>query len=266
MKLAFMSFSCPQLTLDEMLELAVELGYDGIEPRLDAGHAHGVETDAGADERREIRRKAESAGISLCCLATSLRYANPETAPAAIEESFSRIDLAADVGTPRLRIFGGSIPKHISRKQAIGNVAAAMAESASYAEEKGVTLCFETHDDWCEPEHVVAVLERVNSPALMANWDIMHPVRKAGRTIDESFDILRPWIRHLHVHDGIDSEGELMLLPIGEGMIDHATALARLSEDGYEGFISGEWINWEPYEEHLPRELATLKELLNPGL
>ena len=28
----------------------------------------------------------------------------------------------------------------------------------------------------------------------------------------------------------------------------------------YDGYISGEWINWEdPYEVHLPRELATLK-------
>jgi hypothetical protein len=29
----------------------------------------------------------------------------------------------------------------------------------------------------------------------------------------------------------------------------------------YEGYISGEWIGWsDPYEVHLPRELATLKQ------
>jgi len=28
----------------------------------------------------------------------------------------------------------------------------------------------------------------------------------------------------------------------------------------YEGYLSGEWINWsDPYEAHLPRELATMK-------
>ena len=32
-----------------------------------------------------------------------------------------------------------------------------------------------------------------------------------------------------------------------------------MMEIDYPGFISGEWINWEPYEQHLPRELATLK-------
>jgi hypothetical protein len=25
--------------------------------------------------------------------------------------------------------------------------------------------------------------------------------------------------------------------------------------------LSGEWINWEPYEVHLPRELAAMHEL-----
>ena len=43
MRYSFMSFSTPQLKLKEMLALANKLGYDGIEPRLDANHAHGNE-------------------------------------------------------------------------------------------------------------------------------------------------------------------------------------------------------------------------------
>ncbi len=262
MNFAFMSFSCPRLDFDEMLELAGKLGYDGVEPRLDAGHSHGVEVAAGAQERGDIRQKAEASGISICALATSLRYANPETATEVIEQSFPRIDLAADIGVQRLRIFGGAIPKGITRDKAVANVADAMGESADYAGKKGITLCFETHDDWCDPEDVAAVLKRVDSPALMVNWDIMHPVRVANRTIDESFDILMPWIQHLHVHDGIQTGGQLSLVPIGEGMVDHKRALERLQEIDYKGFISGEWIDWEPYEKHLPRELATLKSYL----
>ena len=49
------------------------------------------------------------------------------------------------------------------------------------------------------------------------------------------------------------------MLPIGEGAIDHRRALELLTEFGYQGYISGEWIRWEPWEVHLPRELATLK-------
>jgi hypothetical protein len=28
---------------------------------------------------------------------------------------------------------------------------------------------------------------------------------------------------------------------------------------GYDGYLSGEWIDWEPCEVHLPRELATMR-------
>jgi len=34
-----MSFSCPELTLDEMMTVAARFGYDGVELRLDAGVA-----------------------------------------------------------------------------------------------------------------------------------------------------------------------------------------------------------------------------------
>ena len=51
MKYAFMTFSCPELDLDGVLDLAGRMGYDGIEPRLDSKHAHGVEV---APERNLI--------------------------------------------------------------------------------------------------------------------------------------------------------------------------------------------------------------------
>jgi sugar phosphate isomerase/epimerase len=46
---------------------------------------------------------------------------------------------------------------------------------------------------------------------------------------------------------------------IGDGDIDHLELLALLMAGGYSGALGGEWINWEPAEVHLPRELATLQ-------
>ena len=40
-----MTFSCPELTLDQVLSMAKEFGYDGVEPRIRANHQHGVEFD-----------------------------------------------------------------------------------------------------------------------------------------------------------------------------------------------------------------------------
>jgi hypothetical protein len=30
---------------------------------------------------------------------------------------------------------------------------------------------------------------------------------------------------------------------------------------GYDGYLSGEWINWDPWQVHLPRELRALKQI-----
>lgn len=258
MKYAFMSFSTPKLTFDEILAAARRFGYDGIEPRLDAKHEHGVEVAATPAQRATFRRKSGEAGVSIACLATSITYADPSKTDEMRRQTIERIDLAADLGAPVIRVFGGKIPDGIAREKAVDLLAASLTSIAPHAAARGVCVCMETHDDWCDPRHVAEVLRRVNSPAVAANWDIMHPVRTGFATIDQSFDILKPWIRHLHVHDG-SAGPELKLVPIGTGIIDHRRAIALLRTIGYTGAISGEWIGWEPWETHLPRELATLR-------
>ena len=260
MNYSFMSFSCPDLTLDEMLAVAKELGYDAIEPRGVSNHAHGVEPDTDAEQRAAIKEKVEASGIALCCLATSCRYADPATVGMNIIDTHRFIDLAADVGAPRLRVFGGKMGEGLSREAAIDEVSRALLTVVGHADERNVTLCMETHDDWCDPAHVAAVMRQVDHPSIAVNWDILHPVRAAGYTMDQAFEILQPWIDHVHFHDSRDEDGKFELTPIGEGICDHKRALELLKSDIYDGYLSGEWINWEPHETHLPRELATMKK------
>jgi sugar phosphate isomerase/epimerase len=258
-KYSFMTFSTPELDWDEVLDLAARLGYDGVEPRIVAKHRHGIETDLDAAGRAEAKRKAAERGVAIACVATSCRFADPETTGANVADALEAIDLAADLGCPRIRVFGGQLGKGIERAEAIRVVSDALESVASRAAERGVDVCMETHDDWCDPKHVAAVMERVGHPNITVNWDILHPVRNDLATVDESFDLLRPWIRHVHVHD-YDVKPMGNLVPIGTGYVDHCRAVALLEKIGYDGFLSGEWINWaDPYETHLPRELATLR-------
>ncbi|MEM7126914.1 MAG: sugar phosphate isomerase/epimerase family protein [Chloroflexota bacterium] len=263
MKFAFMSFSTPELTLDETLSLASELGYDGIEPRAGSGHAHGIELSAPDRDRKTIKQKAADAGVALCCLAVSCRYADPTTVADQVEETHQYIDLAADLGIPALRVFGGQIPEGIERDTAIENVANALGSVASHAEDRNVAVCMETHDDWCDPNHVAAIMAAVDASAIAVNWDIWHPLRRGNSTMDAAFETLRPWIRHAHIHDGSTNPNALELKPIGQGEVDHQRAMELLHADQYSGYLSGEWIKWEPHQTHLPREISTLKRLLN---
>jgi sugar phosphate isomerase/epimerase len=257
MKYAFMTFSTPALGLPETLEIAGYYGYDGIEPRLDAQHAHGVEVNTTAAERNTIRHLVDGSDVALACLATSVTYANPDTTAEMIRQTHERIDLAGDLAVPALRVFGGTIPEGVSREQAIDLLVSSLGTVADHAGERAVTLCVETHDDWCDPAHLATVLRRVKHPAIAANWDIMHPVRTGSATMDAAFHALEPWIRHLHIHDG--GGDNVSFAPIGSGDIDHRRALELLAGASYDGYLSGEWINWEPHDVHLPRELAAMQ-------
>ncbi|MFH1613548.1 MAG: sugar phosphate isomerase/epimerase family protein [Planctomycetota bacterium] len=259
MKYSFMTFSCPSLSLDEVLSVAREYGYDGIEPRIEAGHKHGVELTADGKQRKEIRKKAVRSGIEICCVATSCRYADPAKAEESVEIALKSIDLAANIGCSRIRVFGGGIPSGLSRAKATEQVRESLLHLGDHAAERKVTVCVETHDDWCRPEDLAEVLHQVDHPAIAVNWDIMHPIMIGGATMDEAFEVLKSWIRHVHFHDGIKTAASMELSPVGEGIIDHKKAVRLLGGIGYQGFLSGEWINWRPYEDYLAAELATMK-------
>ena len=260
MKYSFMSFSCPEATLPELLAIAERFGYDGVEPRAAVKNAHGIELTADAGQRRAARRHAEKSPVRLCCLATSLKYADPASVTAMVAETGRYLELAADVGIPALRVFGGLLPEGMGRDRAVEQVAAALGSLAARASSLGVALCLETHDDWCDPADVVRVMDIVNSPAVMVNWDIMHPVRRAQKTIDEAWEQLGDRVGHVHFHDGVTRDGRVELCPVGRGEVDHRRAVELLQQAGYQGYLSGEWIAWsEPWETYLPRELGTMR-------
>jgi sugar phosphate isomerase/epimerase len=259
MKYSFMSFSCPELDMNQILRTLKLYGYEGFEPRIGAGHRHGIEIDAAKPFLREISLKARENRIIICCIATSCKFSNPTDAKDNIEYAKYSIELAAEVGSPLIRVFGGNIPEGVGREKSFESIVEALKELSEFAQQRNITVCIETHDSWSDPEAIVNVIRSVNHPAIAVNWDIMHPVLSEGFTVEKAFELLKPWIRHVHVHDGVKTENNLVFKPVGEGRIDHKSAIRLLKDSGYSGFISGEWIGWEPYYVHLPRELEAMK-------
>jgi len=256
-----MSFSCPDASLGEMLSLAQEFGYDGVEPRTGRIHAHGIELDTGTDDRKRILDSARAHGVTFSCLAIGSRFANPAVAETGLAEAQAGIRLARDLESGFVRVFGGQMAVGDKREDAIRRIARSLQTLAPLARDCGVTVCFETHDDWCDPAHVAAVMEEVDDPAIGVNWDVMHPVRTRLTTMEESYRILRPWIRHVHIHDGTCNLDALEFKAFGEGEYDLDTVFRALLKDRYDGTLSGEWINWEPARDHLPREIERMRAL-----
>jgi sugar phosphate isomerase/epimerase len=254
-----MSFSLPDANLEQLLSAAREYGYDGIELRINAKHGHGVEPENSEAARAAVRKAFSDSGVAPACIATSCRFADPATVDSECASARAAIELAADLGSHRLRVFGGALPDGVERDAATRGVATALASIADFAGKHDVRVCLETHDAWTSPTDVADVMRAVDHPAIGVTWDVWHPARINGLTLDEAYNVLAPWIGHVHIHDGMLRPDMLDHRAMGTGQLDHRRVLQLLSGGGYDGFLSGEWIGWEPGEVHLPREIAAMR-------
>ncbi len=259
MKFSFMTFSCPELSVREVVMTARRYGYDGVELRVEAKHAHGVELSADQADRVRIRKEFEDGGVAIACVATSCCYSDPAETATQIDKTPQYIDLAGDLGCGHLRVFGGVIKSGLTREQAIERLAESLRSVADLAAKRKVRVCLETHDDWCDPAHVAEVMRRVDHEWIAVNWDIMHPVRTKLSTMQDAFDTLKPWIHHAHIHDCEGYGENITFTSIGKGIIDHKLALRRLTALKRDLFLSFEWFNMGPHERHLPAELTTMR-------
>lgn len=253
MKLSFMTFMCPQWTLEEVIAGAKRHGYEGVELRVAAEHRHGVEVEASAEARGQARRVFEDVGIEIACIATSCRLADGDSqARAANVESLRKhIELAADVGAPLIRVFGGQPSGGLSLDDAVKVAAEDLTKACEEACARGVTLCLETHDAFSLGETVGQVLRLADKPCLRANWDLMHPYNH-GEAPWVTRRALRGKVAHVHMHDYVLGNGAWRLVPPRQGVMPLSQFLRMLRDDGYDGYLSAEyWDELGPPEEAL---------------
>src|SRR5947209_7616727 len=89
-----------------LLRALQEAGFAGVEWRLDQGQPHGIEVSLDAAGRRRAAEQCREAGIAIAGLASGNRYhvTDPAELRREIEATRARIDLAADLGAPQLRV------------------------------------------------------------------------------------------------------------------------------------------------------------------
>ena len=110
MKFGFMSSVCPPLTLAELIDKAKHYNYEHLELRVEWDHGHGVELDSTPQQLRDARHRFADSGIELSCIATGVRFIDPDAQKRAEQVDLLKryIDLSETMGAKNIRIFGGS--------------------------------------------------------------------------------------------------------------------------------------------------------------
>jgi sugar phosphate isomerase/epimerase len=214
--------------LPHLLAEAKRCGFAALELRADASHAHGVELELGKGQRREVRDRVEDAYLEIACIGTGHRFESPDGRQrrAQIEATKRYVELAADVGCTRVRVFGNDMPPGVERDEVIKYVGESLRELGEFADPFDVDVLLEMHGQFNYWGFARAAVEEADHErvALVYNCDARDVV---GSSVAATYDRVRDLVRHVHMHD------------FG-GSYPYPELFELLHEDGYDGYLSSE--------------------------
>ena len=217
-----------QWDLSHIIRVAKDCGFSGVELLVERGHAHGVDLEASPAQRREARDRIEDAYLEVACLGTCSRFDYPEQdqRQAVIERTKRYVELAADLGCRRVRVFGNDIPVGVQPDECVRYVGESLRSLGEFSEPFGVDVLLEMHGRFNYYGLARDTVQVAGHPrvGLIYNCDPRDPI--AG-SVWPVYSQVRRWIRHVHMHE------------FG-GPFPYAELLALLKQDGYEGYCGSE--------------------------
>jgi len=202
MKLSLLTYNLGRdFTLDKLIEITEKYGYDGIEFRAGVG-PHGVELEATPEQRAEIKAKMEAAKVEIAGIGTSCRFESLDDAERRqqVEEAKAYINLAADVGAPRIRVFGNKFPEGADKDVVIRNVGECLREIGEHAEQFGVDCNLELHGDFSYWEYSLRAVQIADHPRIGIVYNCNTSEIKYG-SIGQFLEPIKPYLRHVHLHE-----------------------------------------------------------------
>jgi sugar phosphate isomerase/epimerase len=254
MKLAFSTLGVPGLPLPDVLRLAAQHGYHGVELR--AHPEEPVHPGLDAAQRSAVAAEFSAAGVEILGLAGYVEVAAPGDDEPVLSELRALLGLAGDLGAPFVRVFPGAAPGE-SPEEADATAARRLGTVAGHAGDLGVRILLETHDSHRTGAEAMRVLGLVGHRQVGALWDVMH-TWLGGEQPADTYAALAPHLGYVQVKD-IASPDDTTPLPLGEGVLPLAECVEVLSRHGWDG-----WLCWE-YEKRWYEAAAPLPDLLAAG-
>ncbi|WP_326697597.1 sugar phosphate isomerase/epimerase [Streptomyces sp. NBC_01754] len=250
MKLAFSTLGVPGMSVTEVVRLAVEHGYQGVELR--AHPEEPVHPGLTPLERGAVAAEFERGGVRVLTVAGYARVAAEGDDEPVLAELAGLVDLARDLGAPYVRVFPGG--GGLDPDEADATAARRLGAAAPHAADLGVRILLETHDSHRAGADVARVVGTVGHGSVGAVWDVMH-TWLAGEEAPASHAVLAPHLGYVQVKD-IASVDDTTPLALGTGVLPLGACLDLLDP--------GTWVCWE-YEKRWYPEAPELPGMLAGG-
>ena len=253
LRLAFSTLGCPKWDFEKILDFASQHGFAGVELRGLEGNLDLPSHPIFAPERiDQTKQEIRARNLQIACVSSSanLFMEHPEQRAKELKDAQRFIDLAAALGSPCVRVFGGKAESDKSPVPDAGTkarVAAGLRELGKYAEPRNVTVILESHDHFTASQTLKDVLRQADSEQVGILWDAHHTFADSNEDPEFSVQQLGKWIRHTHLKDSVGSGENRNYVLTGRGNEPIQRDIAALRSIDYKGFYCFEWEKlWHP--------------------
>ncbi len=244
MKLAFSTLGCPDWSWKDIYATAKDLKFDGIEVRglqneLYMPNAYPFREEHINDTLKDLKNSR----LAISMLTTGISMGYDEYNDADTAKRY--IDLAKTLSTPFIRVMISDkpYPEEVDLQAAANRY----NEICEYASDKGVVPLIETNGVLADSAKLKQFIETVASDNKGVLWDIHHPYRFAGESPAITYANLKDYVRYIHVKDSVLDGDKVVYRMMGYGDVPIFDALQLLADNGYDGFVSLEWVKrWCP--------------------
>jgi sugar phosphate isomerase/epimerase len=250
MKMAFSTLACPDWTMQQIAKTASCCGYAGIELRFVQGEDSLYKLPAFTREGLvETRQLLSDGALKICCVDTSCRFHSPDTNERQkwIVEGERMADLAAELGSPAIRVFGDQIQPGADRESTRAWIAESIHELNRKIAGRGVAVWLETHGHFASAAETTAILHASKSDGVGIVWDAANCWLESGETPQQGVAGMQNAVVHVHVKDLGKRDERWVPVLMGEGSFPLEEMRSALRNIGYDGYTSFEWEKrWHP--------------------
>ena len=222
MKLSFSTGGWP-FTLDECMDLARDIRYDGLEisaKSLEIFDRSGAPFSPA--RLHDTARRLNDALLSIAAITAGENWTE--------EEAMALIALAHDLRCPCV-VLPLSMPPMTAE--------AALTPLLPVAEGAGVVLLVPSTGSYADTGVLKTLLDDFASDYLCAAWHV--PSAAARKTPEEIVTDLGAYIRHVYLCDGVVENGQVREMLLGEGELPLKDVFAALRSISFDGFFSFDW-------------------------
>jgi len=238
MKLAFSTVCCPTWDFETLVARAGELGYQGVELRASPNESALTASNVFLTEPGKIERLFAASGVQVCCLASSVEFAQSAPADArAAQQVKTFIDTAVNLNCPMVKMLDTRLKTGHSRATAAIAMAEWLLPLGDYAADRNVTILVENARAFRTAREMWVMLERLAHPSVAVAWDPV-AAAQAGESPSVSVPTLNSRIQYVQMHDAKLTRGGFADCALGQGDIPLEKLVTRLRGIGYAGWLT----------------------------